>query len=40
MIEVMINNVKKCFKNLMKCDEIYILEDFMGDFGKVILNYY
>lgn len=40
MTEAMINNAKKCLKNLTKCDEIYTSEDPMGDFGKAILNYY
>ena len=40
MTEAMINNAKKCLKNLTKCDEIYTSEDPMGDFGKATLNYY
>ena len=40
MSEGMVQNAKKCLKNLTKCEEIYSSEDPMGDFGKAIMNYY
>ena len=40
MTDAMINNAKRCLKNLTKCEEIYHSEDPMGDFGNAILNCY
>lgn len=40
MTDGLINNAKKCLKNLTKCEEIYTSEDPMGDFGKAIMNYH
>ena len=40
MSEGMIQNAKKCLKNLTKCEEIYSSEEPLSDFGKAIMNYY
>ena len=40
MTEAMIQNAKKCLKNLTKCEDIHASEDPMADFGKAIMNYY
>ena len=40
MSEGMIQNAKKCLKNLTKCEEMYSSEDPLDDFGKAIMNYY
>ena len=36
----MLNNAKKCLKNLIQCEELYMCDDPMGAFSEAILNYH
>ena len=40
MTDAMLNNAKKCLKNLIQCEELYMCEDPMGAFSEAILNYH
>lgn len=40
MTDAMLNNAKKCLKNLIQCEELHMCDDPMGAFSEAILNYH